>query len=344
LPGLRLYQVRVGEMDIIEQKVEVCLACPFVLRLKDGDYPCKLGKNTFSLKIAASKNDYIDKSETKDNLTNDSSFIIESVTGKITQAIGVSIPGMTSQYSFITIEYFKKILRIVDAQVEQDRDLKRSLKFLNYFIDTYRYVTQDVEVHPLTYKEFTDIRAGQSLSYSVISPQTNTYTSGSIFGAGISTSFLPFGDNEHQQIKQLLSNGTQISTVNLLLLNSKAYLKHFELRLAGIELGSAVDIFVEKMAANIISNNNLGDEFNLEKMNTKPIIEKIINPFVNNTLSDTDSYIQWDNYFRDLRNKVIHDAYEPKQDEVEKAIGIVDTLIEDLSKLSYQMQGNPALF
>jgi hypothetical protein len=61
----------------------------------------------------------------------------------------------------------------------------------------------------------------------------------------------------------------------------------------------------------------------LELRTTKQIIKDILQPIIDQDIIGSEEWIAITGEFNDLRNKVIHDAYEPTQKEVIDAMVIV---------------------
>jgi hypothetical protein len=236
----------------------------------------------------------------------ESSIVVEPSTGKLVEATGMRVPGAMLQYSRVKVRFWKRASLNCNEE-EKNSYLALSHRFLNHFINVYRTVSLDIDVYPLSYREFCEVRDGQTLQFQKICSQKGIFETGSIFGlSGVTTPPLALGDDKHREIERILAEGTQPPIVDILLLNSKAYLRDGERRLAIVELGAVVDIVIEQVALNVAEVDSDDMRRKLERMNSKPIAETVIQPNINECLVESKEYCSWRDRFCNLRNKVIH--------------------------------------
>lgn len=316
-----------------ECEIMIRLALPFLIRLKDGTYHCKLGKNEFLLHLQSIKTDLVNgKVESAESDSEESKVLTRPSTGELTEAVAAKVPGAMLQYSLVTLQFRKHgTIRPNEAQAEaNEQHIALAHKFLNRFINVYRFVTSDIEAHPLTRREMSEVRANQTLNFRINSPQQGKLIMGTYFGENGFTSMpQPFGDGEHQRITRMLLDGVEPPIVDLLLLNSRAFLRDGERRLAVIELGAACDIDIEQVTMNMLKlRGELSNEIRqrLENAFTGQIAHGMLQPIINEDLINSTPYTEWDTNFRPLRNKVVHDAYEPTPEEAGAALQTIESL------------------
>ena len=310
------------EMPKRQIEVRLSLALPFVIRLEDGAYHGYLTNNEFLIHL---KYRSINLGE---DTTQESSFAHKVSTGELTEAHNINVPGAMLQYSFVTMQFWKRVSSLSNNEEKIiQNSITRCHKYLNRFIDIYRFLTLDTEVHPLTIAEFHATRTGQSLHYWINCNEEGKLIMGSAFGEpGISTIPKPFGAEIDTRIRDMFEAGAQPPIVELLILNAKSYLEKGEYRLAVIDLGTALDVNVEQVTIDLLKQRGeLTDQKvkELERLTTKLTIENILKHVIEQDITKSKEWILVDNKFRTLRNKVIHDAYEPTQKEVIEAMEIV---------------------
>lgn len=323
-----------------EQEIRIHLVLPFLIRLKDGTYQCRLGENEFlihlkSIETSLSKEN---TKSTKDGIQ-ESRVLLKASTGELTEANKIKVPGAMLQYSQVTLQFWKRgAIKSNEKQEEINKNIARAHKFLNRFINVYRFVTLDIEAHPLTRGELSEVRAGQTFHFQINCPQEGKLIMGADFGEhGVVPTPEPFGDNEHQHITRMLLDGVEPPIVDLLLLNSRSFLRDGERRLGVIELGAACDIDMEQVTLNMLkARSELTDTVRqtLETYSTRRIALEILQPIINEDLVNSTPYTEWDTKFRPLRNRVVHDAYEPTPEEAEAALNLVESLHNYLASVT----------
>lgn len=309
------------------------LALPFQIRLKDGTYHCKLGENEFLLQLQSIKTDLVNrKVKSTEGDSEGSKVLTRPSTGELTEAVAAKVPGAMLQYSLVTLQFWKRgAIKSSEAQAEtNEKNIALAHKFLNRFINVYRFITSDIEAHSLTRGELSEVRADQTLNFRVNSPQQGKLIMGTYFGEhGFTSVPQPFGDDEHQRVTQMLLEGVEPPIVDLLLLNSRAFLRDGEQRLAVVELGAACDIDVEQVTMKMLKlRGELSDEIRqrLENGFTSQIARSVLQPIINEDLINSAPFSEWYTIFRPLRNKVVHDAYEPTPNEAGAALQMVELL------------------
>ena len=326
-----------------EQEIRIRLVLPFLIRLKDGTYKCRMGKNEFLVHLQSIKTVRTRENtkSTKEGIK-ESRVLAKASTGELTEAIEAKVPGAMLQYSLVTLQFWKsRTIKSDERPEEINKNIALAHRFLNQFINVYRFVTSDIEAYPLNRGELSEVRAGQTLHFWINFPQEGKCVMGSDFGEhGVMPTPKPFGDNEHQRIGQMLVEGVEPPIVDLLLLNSRSFLRDGERRLALIELGAACDIGMEQATLNMLKlRGELSDKIRqtLETASTKRIALEILQPIINEDLINSTPYTTWGASFRELRNRVVHDAYEPTPEEAEVALELVELLHNYLATLTPKM-------
>jgi len=106
--------------------------------------------------------------------------------------------------------------------------------------------------------------------------------------------------------------------------------------LAVIDMNAALDVLVEQKAQMWLLHNGLSAadvNAKLEKKNTVAIMRDILLP---NLEVPPGSGFPWDEWFgkhRHLRNRVVHDAYEPKPEEAQESFDNVTKLCRFIGSL-----------
>jgi hypothetical protein len=317
-----------------EIEIKVTLALPFMVRLRDGTYHGRIERDEFLLHLRSYRTDL------GEDTGQESKVLFQASTGKLTEAYQVRVPGAMLQYSLVTLHFWRKgsIISETNEAVKQD-SLARAHRFLNHFIEVYRFITLDTEVRTLANKEYQRVRAGQALHYWISSPEEGKLLMGvQIAEPGITAPPLGFfGSEVEKPISEILLAGKRPSIVALLLLNAKSFLEEGEFRLSITELGSALDIDVEQTTRNILkSHGELTEkmERKLEELSTTKIVGQVLGNIVKQDILNSPEWSQIYNKFRPLRNSVIHDAYEPTQAESAAALQIVQSFHELLAKVT----------
>jgi hypothetical protein len=314
-------------------EIRIRLALPFQIRLKDGTYRCKLGKDEFLLHLRSIKTDLVNgKVKSAEGYSEGSRVLTRPSTGELTEAVAAKVPGAMLQYSLVMLQFWKRgTIKSKETQAEiNEKNVALAHKFLNRFINVYRFITSDIEAHPLTQRELSEVRANQTLNFQIDCPQQRKRVMGTYFGEhGFTSMPQPFGDDEHQRVTQMLLEGVEPPIVDLLLLNSRAFLRDGERRLAAIELGTACDIDVEQVTLNMLKlRGELTAKMkeSLETNSTRWIAREILQPIINENIINSAPYTKWNNDFRPLRNRVVHDAYDPTPEQAEAALQVIESL------------------
>jgi len=265
--------------------------------------------------------------------------LFKIMTGELTEAYKSQIPGGLLQYTLITVQFWRKKRRDISEEIQQQCDCRLAYRFINRFIDIYRYVTKDLEVRPLTWKDFHSVRAGRALHYL-----GNEIVKGNgklIMGVMFTEDFpivmaddVLLNEEQHSNIIEWLYNDKKPEIVDLLLLNAEAYKMDQEFRLAVVEVGTALDVVVEMAALQAMKGQGFSqiDIEKLERLSTKQIVEEKLRTLIKPDIYKLKVWQDWDKIGRVLRNKVVHDGYEPTIDEVQFCLNTVKSLISDIRK------------
>lgn len=311
-----------------EVEFRFTLALPFHLRLSDAGYEGNLGRNAYLLHT---KSIYSPIGE--DN-TSPGKLAFKPFTGELTMATGAEVPGALLRYTLVCVQFWKKLSRSDLDENDCVKALAQAHRYLNHFLDIYRFLTQDTEVHPLTRREFHQVRAGRALHRSVHLKQGEKaqLQFGIIFDEDDPITLgppVPLEDSVQVEFRRLLKSSVVPALPGLLLLNAESYLRSGEERLAVIDMNAALDIVMETVALSLLeakgTPRNVARDM-LEGMLTRRIILEIVDPGLALDIKSDPDWIAWDASCRMLRNRVIHDAYEPKAGEASESLRVIRAL------------------
>lgn len=322
---------------------EVSLALPWLLHLPDLEFVCKIGPNDCRLltkaHIAEAGQPHGDKPQMAVGLN----------TGAIMIGKGVHLPGAMLKYTEVFIR-FSKILKTESVTQEDSREVTTVARdFLNYFLDVYRFTVKDSEVRPLTVIEFHEFRGGRGLllksnvrhddrhgeaTFELVLNREDPFVFGQV----------PLlTEQQTKELRQHLESGDVPRLSPLLLLNARMQIRAGQRRFAVIEMNSALDIVVEEKAKLWLINNGCSEiqaESRLEWKNTKAIMKEILLP----TLKVPDDWefpwAEWCTECGPLRNRVVHDAYEPSREEAERSYEIISKLCLFLNGLELEVKSD----
>jgi len=319
-----------------ECQFRISLALPWLLKLPDSTYEGRHGRNQYRLVTKAHV------TSVGNAVGEGASVMFHAMSGQLTRATGAQVPGAMLRYTEVVIDFFKKIAGSAVSQDDRKRVITIACRCLNHFLDAYRFVAKDFEVRPLSPKEFHETRGGRGLKVQSNMKRSNghgTLTSGVFFDEknpvilGGTTSI---ADAAVDELREHLRAGHTPPLSPLLLLNAEMYLQTGQTRMAVIDASAALDVIVEQIAQMwLLRNGELLTDVDrkLEKMNTVVIMKDILLP---NLEIPVDSDFPWENWckkYRVLRNRVVHDAYEPSPDETQECFDNISRLCKFIGSL-----------
>ena len=307
----------------------ITIELPFVLLLPDGEYIGKIGKNkyTVGLELIAPKKE-----------SPGGEAVVMTLSGQVsTRADEGEIPGAGSRHTRAYIDFFVGLNRVnpSDAEFAHLRGLSR--RFLNSFLDTFRVLFNDPKVYPLSPAEFFLVRFGYA-------PRWNLLTSDRQMRMGIT-----FGDHplqvegisilqtaEVERFKEVLAKGPP-QIVDTLLMDGSTHVARGDFRRAVVDVGSAIDICIEEVSLTLLARCGQLDEKKrdwLERVSPMEMMRKCVAPILGPTILDNPHWKAYEKDARPLRNKCVHDAYEPSNVEALSALSLGRALIHFLRQTS----------
>jgi hypothetical protein len=321
------------EEEKSEVQFSISLALPWQLRVPDGIFEGRHGRNHYALATKAASN------RVGNSVPVQPTVLFRVMSGELTSAAGAHVPGAMLCYTEVTITFLKRVPHAAIETEDTERVIASAHKYLNHFLDCYRFVAKDTDVRPLNRREFHEVRAGRGLRVQskVQRPDgTGTLMSGVYFDENdpiVLGSAGPIDAQALTELRQRLKEGHAPRLDRLLLLNAEAYLKSGETRLAVVDMNAALDVLVEQKAKIWLVQHahsaSAASEV-LGKMNTTVIMRDILRPILH---VPTPADFPWDEWYqkhRLLRNPVVHDAYEPTVPEAAESFENVSKLCEFL--------------
>ena len=322
--------------DKVKADFRISHLLPWALRLPDSTYECTDGHNHYSLTTKTHE------STIGEDTTEGATFMVRAMTGQITEASKTHIPGAMLRYTEVTITFSKKIPESAVRQADIKDVLSLAHRFLNRFLDCYRLITRDSEVRPLTRAEFHQVRGGRALSvWCNVKRSNGTGT----LGAGVFFdeenpivigNSKPLTESEVTELRKHLRAGEIPALAPLLLLNAEMYLRSGQNKLAVIEMNTAFDILVEQKAKALLVH--LGQtpsdvENELERKNTTAIVKTFLLPNIDPPSANDFPWDEWYTKYRPLRNRVVHDGYEPEVEEAQNSLANLRKMCNFISSL-----------
>lgn len=312
--------------DETEFLFRLCL--PYYLRIPDKIY--KLGSSVGGCLIQTRR---VEASLRQRSGTT-RSVAVEAATGRLTEGSFADVPGALLRYTVVSIMF-----SLLCATPTTPRTLKlaardRALQYLNRFLDLYRHIASDVDIRHLSRSEFHAVRAGHALHFQTnrIRGQQGTFEMGVLFDEKQPASI---GSIELVTAEQLdkLEKGLSIGVVpalpDLLLLNARGSALRGENRLAIIDAHAAFDILSEAKAMERLvraGRTSVEAERILEPMSTSRIWSEHLEPYLDPTDLQKTPYQKWRENWRGLRNRVVHDGYEPSDGEADEYLNDIEKL------------------
>jgi len=219
------------------------------LRLQDSEYAGWCDGHTYWVRVTG-------VSRSIGDVTGEMSAEVafEFPTGQMKGATGFEVPGAMLPYSVIDIGFDAEF---GSAPTEQGLTNVRvwSFRFLNRFLNVYRVLLRDVEVLPLTSREFHEVRAGQPLVVRTVEtiggePVMST-TVHSDMTSPIRTPLPMLDESDHQSFRERLSGEEDPPLTLVLMLNARGAIARGARRIAVIEMNVALDICVKRKAVEV---------------------------------------------------------------------------------------------
>lgn len=309
---------------------------PFWLRLPDGDYKGKRGNSSYMIGVRC-----VDVQPDSDDRAAGTGKLQAFVATGGAQVTGAArMPGSQSRYTEMQIGFAMDVPGDAIASKEHHlaRDCART--YVNHFLDVYRLLAEDIDVHPLTQTAFHTVREGQGLTCRVLAPlapgkkQLQLCT---VFDEDnpVRLSVALLDEEAQRDIRRAIEEGKEPPLTRLLLLDAESYLTSGDTRLAVIECSAALDLVVEQKAMEILmAEGKSGEEASrrLDHASTSRIIGSEILPRL--AVDPPSEIDEWARTHRGLRNQVVHDALQPTKEQARQAVDCARSLCVFVSSLS----------
>jgi len=315
------------------RRLRLTIELPFVIPLPDDEYLCRLKQNQefkIGLELVAEKTD---KTEV------DNSFVIKPYTGEVTAAgSAVEIPGAGGRHTRAYVDFFIKHSKHDMTETEELKWKAMSRRYLNAFLDSYRVRFKDSRVYLLSPSEFYAIRFGRAPRWWQIAFD-GSKSMGATFGDyPLELRHIPeLSADRVSEFRAVMAADVSVSIVDSLIMDAKTHSSRGDFRRTVTDCGTALDITVEAVAVELLRRNGSLDQYRKEwlaKVSPKVIVEKCIAQHLEEPLLGTNAWKTYESKIRILRNAVIHDGYEPTNDESANTIAVVDKLVRWLSEKS----------
>jgi hypothetical protein len=303
------------------ETVFVELELPFTLRVPDGSYECRLAAEGFTVGLSRIG----PPQPIAGSMT--ATVLLTPVTGKVDR--GDLHTRLSVRFSYDAAG--------LDEQAAHAQQQQMALRYVNAFLDFYRGFFSDPKIRPLDPAEFFDVRFGNTARFRVEGTQPSGKRKLSI---GLSFGDYPLtiiagnlAEDEVNKFRAAVATGCDLSLPVSLLMNARSYLGRGNHRLAVVEAGTALDVLVEDVAIKILVSKGIAraDALKqLEPMSTPKIADMTIQP-----VFDIRGTKQWSEYktrLRQIRNQVVHDAFQPDSALATEFIDMVQGLRDEMEK------------
>src|SRR6266850_188464 len=114
---------------------------PYTLRLPDGEYICRLGKDGYTVGTEL-------VAQLTGDPQKDCSYIVAPATGEVTHAgSGIEISGAGSRRTRVTIQFS---FQSPTSEEPSERTKEKARSFLSAFLDSYRHMFNEPGVYALS--------------------------------------------------------------------------------------------------------------------------------------------------------------------------------------------------
>jgi len=345
--------------EMSEQPINVqfvaTFALPYALRLPDAVYKCRYSKHEFTVETRWVHESFgHSNKESKKGPPSDQNvggtgdedlvtgkIMFHAATGRLTLADQAYVPGALLKYTIVQVGFSRRLKgpKVTEADNLSTRDYVH--KFINHFLDIYRFIANDDTIRTLSRTELHQIRAGQAfhLQSNHIVAGHGKFSMGVIFDE---SDPMMVGGARSLDEGQLATFRTKLianekpAIPALLLLNARGYLRSADFRLAIIDMNAALDIVVERKAVELLVSQGRPHEEaedELEPKSTSSIIKNLLLPHILLEVRPTEAWDEWLSTHRRLRNKVVHDGYIPTQAEAQSSFDNVERLCNYFASL-----------
>jgi hypothetical protein len=290
----------------------VRIALPYLLPLRDGIYPVhQLDGESANVRLERTTR-IIGKPD------GDGPQVAFSFpTGDLVGAEGFDLPGMPLAYTIATV-----LMHATLDHDPDDDDLREvqgaAFRAIRRLVDGYRFLSRDVEVEPLTTKQFFEIRAGKPLvlravincgekkfsdTYLALDPQRP-----------IQGPPEPLDQDFHTRLIAGLTSGEEPPLPGLLMVDASAALARGQTREALLDASAALDVITAQQTIALLERRGEHAEqaeVRVEGRTTKQLVLRILSAHLGAELTESSQWVVWDTTVRPLRNDAVHNGRGP---------------------------------
>jgi hypothetical protein len=324
-----------NEPKSVEAAFQVSLALPWLLKLPDAEYHAKRGRDEYVVRtkrhvLAVGSHD-----------SPEPSVMFDQRTGELASATGAHVPGAMLRHTEVHIGFFTRVPSMDMDHQRRDRVIVLAYQALNHFLDVYRFAAGDTDIRPLSFREFHQVRAGQALFVQchMREGEHGSLSRGVVFEDDdpmVLGKPATLAEAELTEFRERLRLGHRPVLGRLLLLNAQMYCSSGQTRFGVIDMNAALDIVAEQKAGKCAEPAVPVER--LERMTTVAIMQEVLLPRVDRNHQIHTVWADWFGTFRQLRNRVIHDAYEPTLDEAERSLDNISHLYELVDSLKVPIE------
>jgi hypothetical protein len=338
---------------LLNLPVSVVLPLPFCLRLRDGDYSIRHRDKVYLFNLRKEWSNFasgcnVDKQA--DEI--ESKFLFKATTGEITEALNFEI-------EFDKKGFFRHTVLCTRVHLDENlkpeeiptRVIEALLPLVNKLLKAYRYLTGEFHITEIQWQDLCMVRDGKIMPFLVMDYPKQGQQRCKIIGwfPGDESPLVTVKPNvskqEHNAIKRiLLEEDFQVPIERDLMLNAKDFCRQGRYGVAVFELGTALEIAVNKVL--LIKGI---DEKRLRNLKFRKKYDLELKKFTGVSLKETNQSL-FINILKiwNIRNSVVHKRTAVLTDEkgntvekieskrqVEPLIGSTERTLDLLDSLSY---------
>lgn len=306
-------------------------AIPYAIPVPDGMYRVRVSEHTAEISLRRIQNTQIRGYVVRASGRGYLQFPFDKYGRSSHSWIEMKIP-----FKINLFEEGRKPLLLGDIPT-RTKDKEVVLLFLNRFIETVRYVTEEYWIEPIRYQDITEYE----VSYWDGKQKYSAVTTGFSFGTGavaLGTGH-PFTviDEKKKEIESILENELELDVSKVFLLNSKDACLQEDFRLAIIEAVTALEIvldrFIKKQSRNLGISDKKIDAFIVDVGLTGNItvalkmLAKGIEQIDDETVQECTGAIT-------IRNHILHEGLrEVTPNDTEEKIISIEKMIAYITRL-----------
>jgi len=302
---------------------------PYAIPVPDGLYRVKIGKHTAEISLRRVQNIQIMRAYNV--RANSLQFPFDKYGKSAKSFIEIEIP-----FKINLMERGRQSLLLGDSP-PKSKEKELVLPFLNRFIETIRYVTQEYWIEPIRYQDITEYKVSYWDGTKVLCEVDSGFSLG--IGGVIVGSGHPFvlNDEKMLELKNYLENEYTLDISNILLLNSKDACLQEDFRLATIEAVTALEIvlyrFFRKQSKKLGIPDERLNEF-IVNVGLTGNINVVLKMLTKDMEQIDDETIPTCTGAITARNKILHEGlHEVIPNETEKRIISIEKMIAYLKRL-----------